>query len=258
MLNKKPVLMKAYDNRDFMHGHSARYLRVLAEFIEPEERLREKDIFNTIVFFGSARATPLKESKCRKLNPGEDRDTCGIASRAYEDCVELARRITEWSNKIKDPKKRFHLCSGGGPGIMEAANKGAYLGKGKSIGLNISLPFEQVPNPYITKGLNFEFHYFFIRKFWFLYYAKALVAFPGGFGTFDEAFELLTLLQTKKLDKKVPVVFYGSRFWNDVFNFDALVKYGVIAKNDLKLFRVMDGVDETFKYITGELKRTYM
>jgi uncharacterized protein (TIGR00730 family) len=230
---------------------------VLAEFIEPEERLRKKDIFNTIVFFGSARAVPEKEGACRILNKGENRGKCLTASRAYEECVELSRRITEWSNKIKDPKKRFHLCSGGGPGIMEAANKGAYLGKGKSIGFNISLPFEQTPNPYISEDLNFEFHYFFVRKFWFLYYAKALVAFPGGFGTFDEAFELLTLLQTRKLIKKVPVVLYGGQFWKDVFNFDALVEYGVIAKEDLKLFRIMDDVDETFDYITRELKRLY-
>lgn len=258
MKEKKPLLMKAYDNAEFMHGHSARYLRVLAEFIEPEERLRKNDIYNTIVFFGSARTVGSKEGKTRKLNAGEDREKCLITSRAYEDCVALSRRITEWSNKIKDPKKRFHLCSGGGPGIMEAANKGAHLGKGRSIGFNISLPFEQTPNPYISKGLNFEFHYFFVRKFWFLYYAKALVAFPGGFGTFDEAFELLTLLQTGKLMKKVPVVLYGKDFWNEIFNFEALVKYGVISKEDLNLFRVMDDVDEAFDFITSELKHLYL
>ncbi|MFH0921445.1 MAG: LOG family protein [Fibrobacterota bacterium] len=141
---------------------------------------------------------------------------------------------------------------------MAAANQGASLAGGQSIGFNISLPFEQMPNPYITPGLNFEFHYFFVRKFWFLYYAKALVAFPGGFGTFDEAFELLTLLQTKKLNKNVPVVFFGSKFWDEVFNFKALVEYGVISKEDLKLFRVLDDVDEAYDYITGELKKYYV
>jgi uncharacterized protein (TIGR00730 family) len=142
--------------------------------------------------------------------------------------------------------------------MMEAANKGARLAGGKSIGLNISLPYEQVPNPYITPALNFEFHYFFIRKFWFLYYAKALIAFPGGFGTLDEALELLTLLQTRKLEKKVPVVFFGKQFWNEVLNIRALVEYGVISKGDLRLFRIIDTVDEAFDYVTGTLRKMYL
>lgn len=254
MKKKAPTSLKAYDDPEFIHGHSARYIRVLSEFIQPEERFRKNEIHNTIVFFGSARARPKKQAKCRHLNSGEMRDKCMLTSEAYEACVELARRITEWSNKIKNPRHRFYLCSGGGPGIMEAANKGAYLAKGKSIGLNISLPFEQMANPYITPELNLEFHYFFIRKFWFLYYAKALVAFPGGFGTFDEVFELLTLLQTKKLKKHMPVILYGKEFWNSIFNFKALLEYGVIAKEDLALFKIFDDVDSAYDYIISELK----
>src|SRR3989339_115089 len=233
-MHNKPIpgLFKAYDNAEFLHSHAARYIRVLTEFMEPEQRFKKMGINNTIVFFGSARSVETRDYKKKKLLPGETPDKGRVVSRAHQACIELSRRITAWSNKIKDPCKRFYLCSGGGPGIMGAANKGAWLAKGKSIGFNISLPLEQHPNPYITPDLNFEFHYFFIRKFWFLYYAKALVAFPGGFGTFDEAFELLTLLQTKKLNKKVPVVFFGSEFWNEVFNFKALVKYGVIGRED--------------------------
>ncbi len=255
MQKKAPVSKKAYDNYEFIHGHSARHIRVLSEFIQPEEIFRKNDIHNTIVFFGSARAIPKKQAKRHILNPGEKRDKYILTSEAYEDCIELARRITDWSNKIRNPKDRFYLCSGGGPGIMEAANKGAHLAKGKSIGLNISLPFEQEPNPYITPELNLEFHYFFIRKFWFLYYAKALVAFPGGFGTFDEVFEILTLLQTKKLKKHMPVVLYGKSFWNSIFNFEALLEYGVIAKEDLALFKIFDDVDSAYDYIISELKQ---
>ena len=190
--------------------------------------------------------------------PGENPEKGLIAAKGYDACCALSKRIAEWSNKIKDPAKRFALCSGGGPGMMEAANKGAFKAGGKSIGLNISLPFEQHPNPYITPGLNFEFHYFFVRKFFFLYYAKALVAFPGGFGTFDEVFELLTLIQTKKIQKHVPIVLFGKAFWDDVFNFPALVEYGVISKDDLKLFRILDDVDEAFDYITKELTKLYL
>jgi uncharacterized protein (TIGR00730 family) len=255
MRKKEKATMKAYDDPEFLHGNSARYIRVLSEFIQPEERFRKNGIRNTIVFFGSARAMPEKQARSRILNPGEKLDKRMLTSETYKACVELARRITEWSNKIKDPARRFYICSGGGPGIMEAANKGASLAKGKSIGLNISLPFEQMANPYITPELNLEFHYFFIRKFWFLYYAKALVAFPGGFGTFDEVFELLTLLQTRKLKKRMPVVLYGKEFWNSVFNFNALIEYGVIAREDLALFKIFDEVDAAYDYIVSELKR---
>ena len=179
-------------------------------------------------------------------------------SNAYEDCVELSKRLTEWSQKIEDPKKRFHICSGGGPGIMEAANKGSYLAGGNSIGFNISIPFEQFANDYISPEFSFHFHYFFIRKFWFIYHAKALVGFPGGFGTMDEIFELLTLLQTKKVEKKIPVVLFDKKFWNEVINFKALQEYGVISPADLELFKIFDDVDEAFEYITKQLKNLYL
>jgi uncharacterized protein (TIGR00730 family) len=255
---KKKKVTKAYDNLEFLHGRSARHLRVLAEFIEPEERLRKHNIRNTIVFFGSSlsidKRTFKKQKPAQKVVP----DKALRVSNAHESCIELAKRITAWSHKIKDPAKRFYVCSGGGSGIMEAANKGAKLAGGKSIGFNITLPREQELNPYITPELRFNFHYFFIRKFWFLYYAKALIGFPGGFGTMDEVFELLTLLQTGKILKQVPVVLFDSTFWNEVINFKALQEYDVIKPADLKLFKIIDNVDEAFEYITGQLKKLYL
>jgi len=254
--NKK--VTKAYDNLEFLHGRSARHLRVLAEFIEPEERLRKHGIFNTIVFFGSALSVDNRTFKKRTLDRKVVPDKAVRVSNAHESCIELAKRITAWSQKIKEPARRFYVCSGGGSGIMEAANKGAKLAGGKSIGFNITLPREQHLNPYITPELRFNFHYFFIRKFWFLYYAKALIGFPGGFGTMDEVFELLTLLQTKKIEKQVPVVLFDSTFWNEVINFKALQEYGVIRPADLKLFKIIDDVDEAFEFITGKLKKLYL
>lgn len=255
---KNKRVTKAYDNLDFLHGRSARHLRVLAEFIEPEERLRKHGIRNTIVFFGSAQSVDNRTFKKRTHDKKVETDKALRVSKAHESCIELAKRITSWSQKIKEPARRFYVCSGGGSGIMEAANKGAKLVGGKSIGFNITLPREQDLNPYITPELRFNFHYFFIRKFWFLYYAKALIGFPGGFGTMDEVFELLTLLQTKKIAKRVPVVLFDSTFWNEVINFNALQQYGVIKPDDLKLFRIIDDVDEAFKYITSQLKKLYL
>jgi uncharacterized protein (TIGR00730 family) len=251
-------ITKAYDNREFLHGRSARPLRVLAEFIEPEERLAKHGIKNTIVFFGSAQAVDRQGLRERRAGEAVVADKAGKVSDAYEACVELAMRITEWSQEIEDPAKRFYVCSGGGPGIMEAANKGAAMAGGKSIGFNITLPHEQFLNPHIPPELSFNFHYFFIRKFWFLYYAKGLIGFPGGFGTMDEVFELLTLLQTRKIQKPVPVVLFGGQFWNEVVNFKALQEYGVIAPGDVGLFRIIDDVDEAFDYITGRLKEVYL
>ena len=255
---KETEVTKAYDNYEFLHGRSARHLRVLAEFIEPEERLRRHDIRNTIVFFGSSLSvdndTFRKKAPDRRVAP----EKAIRVNNAHESCIELAKRITAWSQKIEEPAKRFYVCSGGGSGIMEAANKGAELAGGKSIGFNITLPMEQALNPHISPELRFNFHYFFIRKFWFLYYAKALIGFPGGFGTMDEVFELLTLLQTGKLQKKVPVVLFDGKFWNEVVNFDALQEYGVIRPSDLRLFKIIDDVDEAFEYITGQLKRLYL
>ncbi|MEA3224340.1 MAG: LOG family protein [Planctomycetota bacterium] len=255
---KKGKLTKAYDNSEFIHGRSARHLRVLAEFIEPEERLGKHGIRNTIVFFGSATSVDSRTLKKRKTGKTTVPEKAMSMSNAHESCIELARRITAWSLKIKEPTKRFYVCSGGGSGIMEAANKGAGLAGGKSIGFNITLPFEQTLNPHISPELRFNFHYFFIRKFWFLYYAKALIGFPGGFGTMDEIFELLTLLQTRKIQKKIPVVLFDKTFWNEVINFKALQKYGVIGPTDLKLFKIIDDVDEAFEYITGQMKKLYL
>jgi uncharacterized protein (TIGR00730 family) len=255
---KKNEITKAYDNHKFLHGRSARPLRVLAEFIEPEERLRKHGIRNTIVFFGSSLSVDNSTFKKQIPNRTIVPEKAIHVSNAYESCAELAKRITTWSQKIKEPAKRFYVCSGGGPGIMEAANKGAEMAGGKSIGLNITLPLEQSLNPYITSELRFNFHYFFIRKFWFLYYAKALIGFPGGFGTMDEVFELLTLLQTRKIQKQVPVVLFDKTFWNEIINFKALQKYGVIRPDDLKLFKIIDKVDEAFKYITVQLKKLYL
>jgi hypothetical protein len=255
---KKKQVEKAYDNREFLHGRSARHLRVLAEFIEPEERLRKHGIRNTIVFFGSALSVDNPTFRKQRLNKTVVPDKAVKVSNAHESCVELAKRITAWSQKIEEPAKRFYVCSGGGPGIMQAANKGAKLAGGKSIGFNITVPHEQSLNPYITPELRFNFHYFFIRKFWFLYYAKALIGFPGGFGTMDEVFELLTLLQTGKIEKQVPVVLFDKEFWNEVINFKALQEYGTIRKVDLKLFKILDNVDEAFEYITGQLTKLYL
>jgi len=249
---------KAYDNPEFLHGRSARSLRVLAEFIEPEERLRKHGIYNTIVFFGSAVSVDNETFKKQELDKSVDPQKAAQVSHAHEACIELAKRITAWSQEIPDPEKRFYVCSGGGPGMMEAANKGAMLAGGKSIGFNISIPFEQVPNFHISPELSFNFHYFFIRKFWFLYYAKALIGFPGGFGTMDEVFELLTLLQTKKIEKQIPVVLFDKTFWNEIINFKALQEYGVIRPVDRKLFNIIDDVEEAFEYITEQLNALYL
>jgi len=257
-MEKKNKVTKAYDNREFLHGRSARHLRVLAEFIEPEERLRKHDICNTIVFFGSSLSVDTRTFRKQKLDKTIVSEKAFKVSKAHEACTELAKRITAWSKKIEEPAKRFYVCSGGGSGVMEAANKGAKLAGGKSIGFNITLPREQSLNPYITPELRFNFHYFFIRKFWFLYYAKALIGFPGGFGTMDEVFEMLTLLQTKKILKQIPVVLFDGTFWNEVINFKALQEYGVIRAVDLKLFKILDTVDEAFEYITGQLTKLYL
>jgi hypothetical protein len=178
-------------------------------------------------------------------------------SKYYEDTSELAYLLTQWSMRLRPPR-RFVVCSGGGPGVMEAANRGAKRAKGLSIGFNISLPFEQYPNPYITKELDFEFHYFFMRKFWFAYLAKALVIMPGGYGTLDEFFELLTLVQTKKIKKKMPIILYDGNYWNSVLNIAEMHRKGMISKDDLKLFKIVDTVDEAFEFLKVELAKHYI
>jgi len=207
-------------------------VRILAEYLEPLSHFRHQKVRDTVVFFGSAR---IKED--------------GPLSQYYRDARTLAKMVTEWSVQFDHAKSRFVICSGGGPGIMEAANRGAADAGGKTVGLNIGLPFEQFPNPYITPDLSFEFHYFFMRKFWFAYLAKALVVFPGGLGTMDEMFEILTLTQTQKLRKKMTVVLYGSQYWKEVINFDALVKHGTVSPADLKLFEYADDPESAFELL---------
>ncbi|MFN0158867.1 MAG: LOG family protein [Bacteroidota bacterium] len=268
-----PKHPRAYRNMEFLGSPDGRIIRIMAEFLEPQRRFRKHNIRDTIVFFGSARIKPRGESTTNlraarlKIKNVKRPTTVMMTSlhqaemqlemsRYYEDTVEVARLLTRWSKTLKQ-RNRFVVCSGGGPGIMEAANRGAYLAKGKSIGLNISLPFEQFANAYITPELNFEFHYFFLRKFWFAYLAKALVVFPGGFGTLDELLEVLTLVQTQKIKKKMTVVIYGSEYWTKVLNFDEMVSRGVLSKEDLKLFKFIDTPKEAFLYLKKSLMKNY-
>jgi uncharacterized protein (TIGR00730 family) len=255
---------KAYQNVAFMESRAARPLRLLAEYLQPEARFDSFGISDTIVFFGSARIRSRDETsaaleRLRADPSGGDLAAAEQAvemSRYYEDCRELARRLTEWSKGLEEKRRRFVVCTGGGPGIMEAANRGASEAKGLNIGLTISLPNEQKGNGFITRHLTFEFHYFFMRKFWFVYLAKALVAFPGGFGTLDEFFEVMTLVQTGKLRKRLPIVLFGTEFWDGVMNLSALVRFGTISAADLDLFYRTDSVDDAFAYITRELTET--
>ena len=213
----------AYKNEAFLDSDDARPLRILAEYLEPMHAFRREDICDTVVFFGSARLT-------------EE----GPLGRYYRDARELARRVTLWSKDMSTARHHCVVCTGGGGGIMEAANRGAADAGGRTIGLNIGLPHEQEPNPYITRSLAFEFRYFFMRKLWFASLARALVVFPGGFGTLDELCEVLTLVQTKKLQRQIPVVLYGESYWREILNFDALVRHGMISASDLDLFSFAD------------------
>jgi uncharacterized protein (TIGR00730 family) len=261
--NHRPGPIKAYENPDFIESRSGRPLRILSEHLEPAARFETYGIQDTIVFFGSARILP--EAEAGRLleearRAGDDLEKARLAlrmSRFYEDARILARRLTEWSKDLSETGEarghRFVVCTGGGPGIMEAANRGASEARGVNVGLNIALPHEQHGNPYITRELTFEFNYFFMRKFWFAYLAKAFVVFPGGFGTLDEFFELITLVQTRKMEKKLSIVLYGTDYWNEIVNFDALVRHGMIAPEDLALFHRCDTVEEAFAVITREL-----
>jgi uncharacterized protein (TIGR00730 family) len=235
---RRPV---AYRNEAFLDSPDARALRILSEYLEPLSHFRDENVQDTIVFFGSARILEM-----------------GPLGRYYRDARTLAKLITTWTGTIESPTNRFVVCSGGGPGIMEAANRGAQDAGGKTVGLNIGLPFEQRPNPWITPELSFEFHYFFMRKFWFAYLAKALVVFPGGFGTLDELTEILTLAQTQKLENKILILLYGSSYWKEVINFDALVKYGMIAEEDLSLFQYADDPDTALRLLQEGLVSNYL
>jgi hypothetical protein len=213
----------AYRDEGFLETDDARPVRILAEYLAPLRAFRQQHVQDTIVFFGSARITP-----------------AGAFGRYYQEARELARAITEWGISIEGHQHRHIICSGGGPGIMEAANLGARDAGGRTIGLNIGLPKEQRPNPYVTPGLSFEFHYFFMRKLWFAHMARALVVFPGGFGTLDELSEILTLQQTGKLDRRIAILLYGSAYWKEIINFEALVRHGMISAADLDLFHFVD------------------
>jgi uncharacterized protein (TIGR00730 family) len=278
----------AYENAEFLNSPDGRLLRIMAEYQEPMARFRRERIQDTVVFFGSARfraldvasselewlantgsAQPAPEHE-QPARPGEIES--GEASRLklklaeaavemaryYEDARRLAGMVATWAQTLPGRRHRFVVTSGGGPGIMEAANRGAYEAGCKTIGLNIHLPFEQHPNPYITPELNFDFHYFFMRKYWFAYLAKALVVFPGGFGTLDEMFELLTLAQTKKLAKKITVVIYGSEYWKHVINLELLVEKGAIAPADLELFQWADTPEEAFRILKDGLTENHL
>ena len=262
----------AYYNQEFLETTDARPIRILAEYLEPLRRFRRENIQDTVVFFGSARvhSRQVAERAWLKIRNAKGPRKADYAatlkrsrkavewSRYYEEARELAHKLTKWSLSLEDPHRRFVVCSGGGPGIMEAANRGAHEAGGKSVGLNIRLPFEQGPNRYITKGLHFEFHYFFMRKFWFAYLAKALVIFPGGFGTLDEMFEILTLAQTRKLSKKLLVILYGTEYWNEVFDLRPLVEWGAIAEADMDLLRHVDSADQAFEELKTFLTAHHM
>ena len=269
----------AYLNPDFLSSPDGRILRILAEYAEPLSRFRREKIQDTVVFFGSARFGELEEAEERlsvlekpvsaTSKPGAQgaaefqnmrrRAQAGVEmARYYEDARQLARMLTGWTMTLPGRRSRFVVTSGGGPGIMEAANRGAREAGGKTIGLNIRLPFEQLPNRYITPELNFEFHYFFMRKYWFAYLSKALVVFPGGFGTLDELFEILTLAQTQKLAKKILVIVYGKEYWSKVLNLEVLVEAGAVAPEDLKLFCVCDSPQDAFDTLKEGLTRYHL
>lgn len=278
----------AYENTPFLNSPDGRMLRILAEYSEPLARFRRERVQDTVVFFGSARFRALEEASqelellentgSAQPAPEEEQparlpeletgapselklrraEAAVEMARYYEDARRLAFMLTEWSKALKSRRQRFVVTSGGGPGIMEAANRGAYEAGGQTIGLNISLPFEQAPNRYITPSLNFQFHYFFMRKYWFAYLAKALVVFPGGFGTLDEMFELLTLAQTRKLAKKITVVIYGSSYWNSVVNLDVLVDKGAISPRDRELFQFADTPEQAFSILKDGLTQNHL
>jgi uncharacterized protein (TIGR00730 family) len=257
---------KAYKNMDFLTSRDARMIRMLSEYLEPQGRFEHYNVTDTVVFFGSARAVPpeIAEDQLRQAERSGDETKIlraksqAALARYYADAATLARMLTEWSKGLDLATRRFIVTSGGGPGIMEAANRGASEASGISIGLGISLPLEGTINQYITRELAFEFHYFFMRKFWFVYLAKAMVIFPGGFGTMDELFETLTLVQTQKIGRKIPIVLYGEEFWNDVLNLDALVKWGTISEEDLGLFSVHSTPESAFSFLKREMTELYL
>jgi uncharacterized protein (TIGR00730 family) len=273
MTEQSKVAPLAYQNEGFLKSPDGRVLRLMSEYMEPLARFRREQIQDTVVFFGSARFGS-KEVAHRRLASAQENDATRSRSqleqdlklaqaavdmaRYYEDARRLAFLLTKWAMEIPAHRRRFVVTTGGGPGIMEAANLGASEAGGKTIGFNIKLPFEQAPNPYITPALNFEFHYFFMRKFWFAYLAKGLVIFPGGFGTMDELFEILTLAQTERLAKKILVVIYGKEYWNRIVNFQSFVDTGAISAKDLDLFSFVDSPEEAFDQLKDGLTKYHL
>jgi len=257
----RPSAVHAYLNEGFLKSASARALRILSEYLEPQSRFDHYRVDDTIVFLGSARI--LSREQAEQVLQAAERGDGDLEnarrrlelSRYYEAARELAGRLTEWSKQLEDEERRFVVCTGGGPGIMEAANRGASEARGVNVGLTISIPVEEFDNPYVTRGLSMHFHYFFMRKFWFAYLAKAVVVFPGGFGTLDELFEILTLLQTHKIRKHLPVVLFGVRYWDQVVDFDALIRNGMIDAGDAAIFHRTDSVDDAFRFLTDSLSQ---
>jgi uncharacterized protein (TIGR00730 family) len=258
----------AYQYEEFLESAEARPIRILAEYLEPLRRFKEQKIQDTVVFFGSARVDSRERAeralatlRARGVRAADERYEIELMksrkalewARYYEEARELARLLTAWSLTLQSENHRFVVTSGGGPGIMEAANRGAREAGGKTVGMNIRLPFEQDANPYITEGLHFEFHYFFMRKFWFAYLAKALVIFPGGFGTCDELFEILTLVQTDKLSRKIDIILYGNEYWDQVLNFRPMADWDAIADDDLSLLHRVDSPSDAFEQLQGHL-----
>jgi len=256
----------AYENPAFLNSPDGRILRIMAEYQEPLARFRHEQIQDTVVFFGSARFVDLAAANKAVEELGQSADEVGRKkaradiemARYYEDARRMAFLLSQWAALIPARRRRFVVTTGGGPGIMEAANRGAREAGAKTIGLNIRLPFEQYPNPYITPSLNFDFHYFFMRKFWFAYLAKALVIFPGGFGTVDELFEILTLAQTQKLAKKILVVIYGRQYWERLINFQIMIDAGAISPADVELFKIVDSPEEGFEFLRDGLTKHHL
>jgi uncharacterized protein (TIGR00730 family) len=250
---------KAYQDSRFLESKDARALRILAEYLEPLSRFKRYGVADTIVFMGSARLRSAEAARAaldEAERAGQGVEQARVAlelSVYYEAARELAHRLTNWSKKLDRENRRFVVCTGGGPGIMEAANRGASEAKGLNVGLTISIPNDEFDNPYVSRELHCHFHYFFMRKFWFVYLAKAVVLFPGGYGTLDEMFEILTLVQTNKMRKRMPIVLFGAKYWDAVLNFEALVKYGTINAGDLDLFVRTDSIDDAYDIITRGL-----
>jgi hypothetical protein len=254
---KRPL--KAYQNERFLNSRDARPLRILSEYFEPQSRFDRHEVNDTIVFMGSARTLSREDAEAALAEAERSGQGIEAAKSAlgmsvyYEAARELAHRVTVWSKGLGDESRRFVVCTGGGPGIMEAANRGAAEARGMNVGLTISIPVDEFDNPYVTRELAFHFHYFFMRKFWFAYLAKAVIVFPGGFGTLDELFELLTLVQTRRMRKPMPIVVFGTEYWRQVVDFDVLVAHGTVNAEDLKLMYHTDSVDDAYDWIVREL-----